>query len=532
MKNISILLLIGLLVFGCTDGFEDMNTNPNKQTSLSNSAAILHAQISLSTEIIESRETGFGKWVQYYTPDINAKRAFHTDDMDIFWNYQTLQVSSLRSIEEVLRNTEKIPHPNYRGIALILKSWVSLYMTDLLGPIPYFDATKGDLPQADLSAFRPKFDSQEDIYKDVNEKLKEVNETLDLDKEGVMAIEKGADIFAKGDMLLWKKFCNSLRARMLVRMSDVDPAYAKAELSDLFGNASKYPVLESNNDDFGMTWVGGPDASYANELAEQYRKNEFTWSASSGFVNILGRYNDPRMSVYLEPSKGSEKNGTPIYVGAPAAIDIEKYKALKRDTISQVNKSFAKHDQKKYVLTYAELQFIKAEAAHKNMISGSAKEYYEKGIRANMERLKVPQEKIDNYVTQTKIALTPQNAIEQIMTQRYIAMYFQARDMYPEIRRTGYPVLDYYKIGTNTVEVAKGYPEKHMYPGSSEIRRDEYFKALGVNDNTMWGCKLWFSSKRDKEVAYTGTVPPVALTGWKQTSAGYEAVTIAYEEKE
>lgn len=531
MKNLLIVFFISVFCFGCTNGFEEMNTNPNKQSSLSNSQAILQAQISLATELMESRETGFGKWVQYYTGDINATRSFHTDDVDIFWNYQTLHVSSLRSIEEVMRNTDLNPHANYRGMASILKSWTYLYMTDLLGPVPYFDSTKGDLPGADLSAYRPKFDSQEVIYKDVNEKLKEANTTMEDDPESLLAIEKSVDIFAGGNILLWRKFANSLRARMLVRMSDADPDYAQKELSELFGNPAQYPVLESNDDDFGVVWVGGPNASYANQLAEFYRQNEFTWPASSGLVNLLGRLNDPRMEVYYEPAKGTVKAGNPLFVGAPTAMNIEKFQALKRDTISQVNKLFAKHEQKKYIFTYAELLFVKSEAALKNRISGNAADFYQEGIRAHLQKCNIKNEQIQRYLEQPDVSFTAQTALEQIITQRYIAMFFQARDIYPEIRRTGYPVLDYFRIGTNTADVAKGYPEKHMYPGSSETRRSEYFKALGVNDNTMWGCKLWFASKRNRDVIYTGTIPPTALTGWKKTPMGYEAVTIPYEEK-
>lgn len=532
MKRIILSLITGIFLFsGCDGDFEEINTNPNKQTTVSNSSAILKAQIQLSEEIVESMETGFGKWVQYYTSDWNALRSFHTDDVNIFWNYHALQTSVFRSIEEVFRNTDETPHNNYRAMALVLKSWAYLYITDLLGPVPYFDATQGDIPGADPSVFRPKFDSQQEIYTDINTVLKEANSLFDPDAKDNLAVEKAVDIFAQGNMLLWKKFANSLRARMLIRMSDADPSFAGKELGELFDNPSTYPVLTSNEEDFGMVWVGGANASYANSLAEYLRQNEYTWPASSGLVNMLGRLNDPRMEVYFTPTKGSVKVNDPVYVGAPTAINGEKYSTFIRDTISEVNERFAKYDQKKYVLTYAELMFIKAEAAFKGFINGDATSFYEEGIRANMKKFEISDEEIATYLKQEHVKITALNAIEQIITQRYISMFFQARDIYPEIRRTGYPALDYYKIGNITADVAKGYPEKHMYPGSSDIRRNEYFEALGVSDNTMWGCKLWFASKRPHPVKIYDDTVPTALTAWRKTDSGYEFVKLPYKLK-
>ncbi|WP_029905632.1 SusD/RagB family nutrient-binding outer membrane lipoprotein [Prevotella sp. 10(H)] len=530
MKKLIILFIVGLF-FSCTGDFEEMNTNPNKQSSMSNNQAVLSAQIYLVRALTQTYETGFGKWVQYYTTSINATQSIHQSDMDIFWSYHDMQVNPLRSIEEVMRNTDETPHANYRAIAGILKSWAYLYMSDLLGSVPYFEATQGDKMGAGEDAFRPKFDSQEVIYKDINERLKEANSSIVTDADSPLAIDKGSDIFAKGDMMKWRKFANSLRARMLVRMSDADPEYAKRELAELFGNPTQFPVLESNDEDFGMTWPGGAGESYANDLAEELRRNEYTWPAASGLVNMFGRLNDPRMEVYFEPGKSSLKKGDMRYVGAPMAMNIELYSPLKRDTISQVNVRFAKYDCKKYVLTYAELMFIKAEAALKGMIAGDANQFYQSGIRANMNKFDIPQTEIDTYLAQNEVKLTAQNGLEQIITQRYIAMFFQARDIYPEIRRTGYPVLDYFKVGTNAADIAKGYPEKHFYPGSSDTRRKEYQDAMGITGNTMWECKLWFASKRTRDVTSYTDVAPTGLTVWRKVGGKYVSEIEPYEKK-
>ena len=63
------------------------------------------------------------------------------------------------------------------------------------------------------------------------------------------------DIMFGGDVELWQKFANSLRLRLAMRISGVSSALAKSTVEEVLGNPSKYPVMESN-DDNAFLWPG------------------------------------------------------------------------------------------------------------------------------------------------------------------------------------------------------------------------------------------------------------------------------------
>ncbi len=538
MKNIVLWLGIIVGLYSCTDDFLEMNTNPNQQTKASNANLLIGAQTSLGTQILESNEEGFGKWVQFYNyrTRFNSPFAFTSNsaDVDIFWIYQYVHVQALRNIEEIFRNTDVssggVKHDNYRAVAHILKSWAYLYLTDLLGPIPYFESTKGDMLPIDESMFRPKFDNQEAIYLSINDSLKLANQMIIVNGTDDEKIDATSDIYANGDMLLWKKFCNSLRARMLLNMSDVKPDIAKKELTELFGDPVKYPVLTKKEENFGLIWRGAPAAPYANPIAESYRLYEYTWPAASGLINLLGELEDPRMMVYYSPTKTSVTANDAMYVGTPPAIDTEIYQTIKNDEVSWVNKNLATYAQKKNIITYSELMFIRAEAIFKGLIPGNAEESYNEAVKVALDQYDLALES-NSYLANPRVKWNSSNGLELIITQKYISMFFQAREIFRDIRRTGYPSMEYYHIGNSPTDVAKGYPEKHMYPGSFETRREEYFAALGVNENSLWGTKLWFASKRSINVGERSNQAPTSLTGWKITAGGFQKVEIPYVSK-
>ncbi|CAM4088835.1 SusD/RagB family nutrient-binding outer membrane lipoprotein [Zobellia roscoffensis] len=493
------ICLLFLSLQACTDNFEEINTNPNAQVVGSNESLLLGAEIAAARELLDninSYNKGTAKWVQYYT-NTTAPTDFIAsnprEDFNDFWVYQNLVTQTIPLLERILENTEETPQPNYRAVALVLKGWIYGNMTELWGPIPFSDAQFGEVSEEEQYN-KPKFDTQEEILKEVLNILEEANNTFDLSGDPSVAMNPESDAYAGGDIMKWKKFANSLQVRLLMRISDADAGFAKTKLETIFGNPATYPILESNDDNFGMTWettIG----SYSDPFAQYIESNTNSPIAITGFVNTLGDLSDPRMKALIAPASGYSEGDT--YVGLPPAFDEDNPSGFTRialDSVSQLSNKFTEAQQRN-IMTYSELMLIKAEAETKNINTGStAAENYQNGIVAHMQELDVDQSDIDTYLASPEITFDTGRALEQIITQRYISQFGQSINTFSMIRRTGMPTLDFFDIGINK---EKGYPVRVGYPRETmqnfnQANFEAAIQGVVIIDN-VFGDNLWFA---------------------------------------
>ncbi|MCF8715519.1 SusD/RagB family nutrient-binding outer membrane lipoprotein [Joostella atrarenae] len=498
-KNNIVFFLIIVLITACTSEFEEINTNPNSQEEGSNEGLLLGAQIGAASVLLDNvrgYNSGLGKWVQYYNTNLTPTdfvKSNPREDFNDFWVYHNLTTSVIPLIERVIDNSEKVPNANYNAVALIMKAWVYSSMTELWGPIPYFDAQYGE-DSEELQYNKPKFDSQKEILLDALELLKKANEAIIISNEAGVAINSESDAYASGDLLKWKKFSNSLRARILLRISDVEPAFASSELSELFLNPTKFPVMTSNDDNFGISWEDA-EGSFPDPFARYKQDNSYGPFLISGFVNLLGEKEDPRLKYLADPAEGYDQES---YIGLPPAFDDENpfgFTRMSRDSVSQISYRYMEV-QKRNIMTFSELNFIKAEASFKGIDVGiSPEDAYYKGIMSNMWQLSIPDDLIKDYVDNIDVVFNNNNAMELIITQRYIAQFGQSINSFSMIRRTGLPLLDYFAIGVNK---ENGFPVRVGYPsGNMQNFNNENFEEAveGVNIvNKVFGDNLWFSS--------------------------------------
>ena len=503
-KLLKVFCFIALIPVACTEDFEEINTNPNAQAEGSNEGMLLGAQIIAARELVDnvgSFNSGLAKWVQYYTErpgesdDLNHFiQPNPQEDYNAFWVYQNMFTQALPLIDRVIGNTDQTPQPNYRAAAMVMRAWIFQNMTNQWGSIPFSDALQGEVSEEERFN-KPKFDTQQEIYMSLLETLKEANGLFDTSEAPGVQMVADADAYGNGDVLKWKKFTNSLRARMLLRISDVDPATAQAGLQEIFSDPNTYPVMEDNEDNFGITWEGNA-GSYADPLANYLNTQGFAPSAASGFVNILGDRQDPRMKVLVAPAEGYTDEDT--FIGFPPAFDPDNPSGFTRisfDSVSQVSERFSEV-QLRPIMTYAELMFIKAEAALKGFSVGvSAQEAYEAGIEANMEDLGIAAADVATYMSQPMVTYNDMDALELIITQRYIAQFGQSINTFAMIRRTGFPELDYFTIG---IYEDNGYPVRIQYNEGMHLQfNDENFRQAieGVSIvDFVFGDKLWFAT--------------------------------------
>jgi len=327
--------------------------------------------------------------------------------------------------------------------------------------VPYTEANKGK-----LGIVEPAFDTQKDIYLSLFDKLEEANNLL---TSSTATIVPSSDPVYKGDISLWRKFCNSLYLRLLLRVSGKSEVAAQvtAKIKEILeSNTSKYPVFTSNAESAVLKWNGTTVTTdpFTSPYVTGLREIDFTIpSLCNFFILQLSGWNDPRIDISTKYGNGT-RNRLGIAPGSGGFIGIDSgYEPGSKDQKQAYFYSFGSSDfsiQKSpltgIIMTYAELEFIKAEATAKGWISGSVAEHYYKGI-ANAINYWVPAFTTDisnteftTYISTAGLlwndalpldAATGDSKMERIQLQKYFSLFMTDFQQWFEYRRTGHPVL-------------------------------------------------------------------------------------------
>lgn len=296
-----ILLVVGLSA--CTDKFAEINTNPNATTTIDPAYLFTTSQ----------RRGAMDDRVYYYTrgmacfesqmyANTNYTKEHCTDRYQFngAWNgtlwgaafagdVTETYLSFVAEAEKIAKRTGLV---NKEATCTIWKSFLFLQLTDLFGDIPYSEAFN------DLIDY-PKYDKQEDIYADIYKKLKESNAKFDESKGNSMG---SADLFYGGDFGSWKRFSNSIRLRMAMRISGVNPTLAKTWFNETMDDPAGLMTNNTNSCQL-RTDPGGPQGIHSDNPIK-VMANAFDWFRISQFmVNTLNTLQDPRMFNFAEPTK-------------------------------------------------------------------------------------------------------------------------------------------------------------------------------------------------------------------------------------
>ncbi len=457
MKKLNkILIVFSLLAVStaCDQDFEDINTNPNVATTVTPDL-LLSGVIRNMVNSQVGEAWGIGNIVVQHT----AKIQFVNEDRYLWgelngvWNNVYGNMRNVQNIIDIAEKATPVQN-NYLGAALIMKSWMFSLATDAYGDIPYSEAIKGK----SAGIYQTKYDSQEEIYNGILADLARANSLLGTSAEAI-----GGDLLFGGSVQKWKKFANSLRLRYLMRISN--KRNVGADMQAIVGNPSTNPIFESNADNAQLVYQASAPNQWPLYTTRVGSFDEFRLSKTMG--DQLAAWNDPRLSVFARPTQKSVGDGTPRIEGIPNGL--EDTQALSYNggpqNVSRVGLTFAclvcadagqpapvANASRGLIMTYAELQFILAEAREKNLITtGEAEAYYLNGIEANFDyyRSIVPAEygiNLDvpaDYFVQPAVAYTGTSAekLEKIGTQKWVALFFNGLEAWFDWRRTGIPTL-------------------------------------------------------------------------------------------
>ncbi|MCC9167856.1 SusD/RagB family nutrient-binding outer membrane lipoprotein [Pontibacter harenae] len=442
-----------LMASACTEGFEEMNVSPNQPNTVS-SAVLLPAGIESSVDRYWGHRSRFERinldggmlWVQYLARNIysdegdnyNMSPAYYTNNWKGFYNDALLNFQRI----VVQSGPEgRNPNVNYEGVGLVMRSWTFSVLTDLYGAIPYSEALQGT---AESPIYTPAYDSQEAVYAGLLNDLKLANEKLVV---GGPAIN--GDILFGGDILKWKKFANSLRLKLANRQAAKKPTESRAVMAEILGDPATYPIFESNSDIVALQHSSvRPSNNEWHEVMIQGGRTD--WNLSKTLVDRLQALKDPRLAVYGQAVDGQ-------YIGVPNGLP-DAIATTYLASSAKLGTYFMEPTTPSVVMTYSELLFVLAEAALDGDVSGDAQSYYEQAIAASFAQYNL--EMPDDYLATAGLATK-----ENIMTQKWIAIFGQGVEAWTEYRRTGYPVLP--APDSRAIFMNDGVlPTRLQYPGS------------------------------------------------------------------
>ncbi|MBW8686321.1 SusD/RagB family nutrient-binding outer membrane lipoprotein [Chitinophaga rhizophila] len=504
MKFLKIFLIAGLLS-SCARDFSEVNTNENNPTTVTPDL-LLSGVIRNMMNAQVNTAWGIGNIVVQH----HAKIQFVNEDRYLWGEQNSVWdevYSNYRNLQNLFNAVGTDSTNPYLGVSLILKSWMFAVATDTYGDIPYSEAGKAKLE----GKYQPKYDTQEEIYAGVLADLKRANSFL-----AISGSNLNGDILYGGGanaLLKWRKLANSLRLRYLMRLSkrkDVG-----AEMTEILSNPATYPIFERNEDNAELEYFSSAPNQWPLYGARVGSFDEFRVSKTlSDRLTALG---DPRLKVFGRPSQRSVTAGTPKIEGIPNGLSDVNALAYNGGVqgVSRVGYTFAclvcndagqaapdPAAPRALLMTYAELQFILAEARERNMITtGDAATYYNNGITANFEYWKSivpPQYGIDvtmpaNYLSQSGVAYTGGQAdkLGKIALQKWVAYYFNGLEAWFDWRRTRMPAIVPGPSNLNNDRV----PVRFIYPQKEQSLNGASRKAAvdrqGVDDmNTlMWIAK-------------------------------------------
>ena len=485
LKSLALAFL--LLAGSACDQFEVDNLNPDVATSIDNNPELLLTNfISNSVRRTVGDAWSEGNLMAQYGARIvfTAFDLFEWGSQSGTWESHYLAIRDAKELEKIAIATE---NPSYEAVSVIWQAWLFQILTDVYGDIPYSEAS---LANAEEPVYTPAYDAQEAIYMGLLEDLKRANALL---SQANLPSIKG-DILFDGDLDKWRKFANSLRLRVAMRLSNVAPAVAEANISEIAGKPDQFPAMSSNNDNAVLTFLSSNPNSHPITEESVYRVGSFNeYRISETVEGLLREFDDPRLFFWADPTANSVAEGNPMWSGMQNGIvDGPAYVYKGGDAfLSKFNTAyffFSPNSNQGRLMIYSEVALIFAEAAMRGWINIDGQESYENGVAANFEYWGV--EMPEDYLQRPGVTYTGQ--LEPIANQKYLALFYTDYQGFIEYKRTGFPN----EIAPGPDAFLPNYPSRFLYPSKEAalngVNRQEAISRQGPDELST---PVWWEGK-------------------------------------
>ena len=469
---IYLTLFIAATFSACTSGFEELNTNPNSPVQVQPNLLLRQVIYDLGDEMAYEGFVAGNLLSQHFTAiDFNLFDRHNLSQPQLGGNPWPTIYRNLRDNEILLalsRNNEAFAV--YEAPSLILKSYMAALVTDIYGDVPYLEALRGT-----DGIVTPSYDTQESIYLSESGILDNLHQAIDLLDNNNYTTPLQGDIIYDGNLDKWKKLAASLFIKSSIRSSAATEV--SEQVNTLF-QGGHYITTQDENAVLDFL-----DSQPNNFRMANLRDGDFNlFVMSETAQGILQDLNDPRINTYYRPS-GNNGSYTGLLNGPDASstsISVSEYSltgTIFRENPGELFGNF---------ITSWEIKFLLAEAALKGYIDGDAQLLYEEGVRQAFAYWNT--EMPIDYLTSGNAAYNNDQAIEQIITQKWIANSINGYEAWIEYRRTGFPALKTISASLNNNLI----PVRMPYPADEEALNQVNFNIANNGDGNSVDRKVWW----------------------------------------
>jgi hypothetical protein len=472
-------LSVSLLLFSCSeDVMDDINIERNSTTSMSAKNILPDAMVKTFYETTSTDlawyatvycEHSAGTWAQSKDADIrNGQEA--SSLVNNSWNnmYNLLTVcKTMLDKTDPLIGDEK---DNYwvRGIAFTLTAYNLAVATDSWGEIPWTEAGLG------TANLKPRYENQSVIYGYVQAYL----------DSAIVNLNKATVFWAAQDLIYgstattlannkaaWLRVAYSLKARYYMRLSQKGAANITAAIAAIpngFTTAAQGFIFNRYDTNTGSTSNKNP--------WWEFRYVRAHLSVSSTLYNLMATRNDTRRPYYFTLVGG-------VYVPAPIGTALEVQAGTYSRSIFTNGNNLASMAAASPMMTYHELKFIEAEARFRNS-DATYTTALQQAVVAKFVAVNATTGAADGaayYTAEVAPRLTVGNELNEILTQKYIALYeAEALEAYADVRRTGIPAM------LNPANATVGFPHRFPYALSEESSNGANVPVVDIYADKVW----------------------------------------------
>lgn len=480
-----------------TEKLIDLNKNPN-------AIEYVIPEYSFTAAVLSSgpgeNYRALGQGLQYFSSykevPATGDKFYNFNGTAGSFNVYTGQWNRLLQLAKEIPGAENV---NKRAAVEILRILAFHQQTDVMGDMPYSESMKG------LEGLKPKYDTQKSIYTAMLTELETALTSMDATKQNVFG---NADPYFKGDVVKWKKFGYTLMLRLGMRLSEIEPATAKAWVEKAVAGGVmtafadiaylKYANVTGQMNPRVNGYIAGDFTSPGGDNIEGSK-----WSGK--FIDHLKSTNDPRLSVISVvwvPAAGN--NYTPNNTMATQRGMVNgsiNTRPVDFDTYSEPSLLYIDRGSPIIAMGTAEAYLLRAEAAARGWSVGTtALAAYNNGVREAMAQWAlwpsvaphsgvITNSQVDDYLLANPYPVfgTFAQQLETISTQKWVSLLGDDYEVYANWRRTKYPIFNYANW-TNTSGQKVSYPgnvtagkmwRRFSLPiAERNVNPDNYYEAI------------------------------------------------------
>jgi len=463
-KLLRTLLFMGCILFLSCDDYLDINDDPNNPTEAPLAGLMVNSTFESAQNTFRMADIS-ANYVQYIASPNAGSSSDIMDPLDFSTTWSNMY-NVMTDLSDLIAQAESSGANHYQGAAQIMLAYNLVLTVDAWGRIPFSEGFNFD-------TLTPAYDDDAALYASAIDLLDMGIQNLS--QETVLPIEND-DFIYQGDPAQWIKLGYMLKARYLNHYSKTGSYDPNAVLNALENG------FESNSDDAQVVYFEeefNPWASVArsnaNLILGGWISEQFVQALDGTTFGVV----DPRLSAMISTTEDNDYVGTVNGAGrgnAPASGA--------RSTL-ELGDFYSSELSPILLATFAEQKFIEAEAAFETDKNRSYAAYLA-GIEAHMQKLEIPREAIDVYLSNTVVAMGVSTfSMADIFKEKWVALFLNP-ETWVDARRYNYQYTDFTLPANLNSQLNGQFIRRLAYPDSEVSRNGSNVPDVTLLDKIFW----------------------------------------------